>query len=72
MNKLMVIILFLFIIHIRQDLNSFNESNVESLVEHILKLSSNTVKNNEDNTLTSTENKGVVTESDNSYSEVCI
>ena len=56
----------------RQDLNSFSESNVESLVEHILKLSSNTVKNNEDNTLTSTENKGVVTESDNSYSEVCI
>ena len=72
MNKLMCIILFLLIIHIRQDLNSFNESNVESLVEHILKLSSNTVKNNEDNTLTSTENKGVVTESDNSYSEVCI
>ena len=72
MNKLMSIILFLLIIHIRQDLNSFNESNVESLVEHILKLSSNTVKNNEDNTLTSTENKGVVTESDNSYSEVCI
>lgn len=72
MNKLMGIILFLLIIHIRQDLNSFNESNVESLVEHILKLSSNTVKNNEDNTLTSTENKGVVTESDNSYSEVCI
>ena len=72
MNKLMGIILFLLIIHIRQDLNSFNESNVDSLVEHILKLSSNTVKNNEDNTLTSTENKGVVTESDNSYSEVCI
>ena len=72
MNKLMGIILFLLIIHIRQDLNSFNESNVESLVEHILKLSSNTVKNNEDNTLTSTENKGVVTESDNSYSEVGI
>ena len=72
MNKLMGIILFLLIIHIRQDLNSFSESNVESLVEHILKLSSNTVKNNEDNTLTSTENKGVVTESDNSYSEVCI
>ena len=72
MNKLMGIILFLLIIHIRQDLNSFNESNVESLVEHILKLSSNTVKNNEDNTLTSTENKGIVTESDNSYSEVCI
>ena len=71
MNKLMGIILFLLIIHIRQDLNSFNESNVESLVEHILKLSSNTVRNNEDNTLTSTENKGVVTESDNSYSEVC-
>ena len=56
----------------RQDLNSFSESNVESLVEHILKLSSNTAKNNEDNTLTSTENKGVVTESDNSYSEVGI
>ena len=72
MNKLMGIILFLLIIHIRQDLNSFNDSNVESLVEHILKLSSNTVKNNADNTLTSTENKGVVTESDNSYSEVCI
>ena len=35
-------------------------------------MASNTVKNNEDNTLTSTENKGVVTESDNSYSEVCI
>ena len=72
MNKLMGIILFLLIIHIRQDLNSFNESNVESLVEHILKSSSNIVSNNENNTITPTENNVVVTESDNSYSEVCI
>ena len=43
MNKLMGIILFLLIIHIRQDLNSFNESNVESLVEHILKSSSKSI-----------------------------
>lgn len=56
----------------RQDLNSFSESNVESLVEHILKSSSNIVSNHENNTITSTENNVVVTESDNSYSEVGI
>lgn len=56
----------------RQDLNSFSESNVESLVEHILKSSSNIVSNHENNTITPTENNVVVTESDNSYSEVGI